>query len=458
MNSRPSLSANWARGYVPGCSISRSMNCGRDRLRTTRSACCSPFASVDGVTRWPTKSYATKAVSLRMSDSRPCSKQHAASGLSGPRIGTSATPSTACSTSTPALSPGNSGRTTKMSATGNLDQRHRQVLFENRARVRFPEKIEQALAKPEVFSQVTNVPQLATLVRGALVARDKVNAAPLADLVQLSLDTMLIVGAGPGFTEYDEFFASALQLVDEVEAREYPVSQLLLSAARFQALLATGDARRRQLIERAVTTSQGPAERLPALLTLAKFWIDVSKYPAARRALAECEELLANGTHTQFEADFETTVGVSYFYTEPDTAQKHFQESVRLGRRRTHEPGIGQAVTTALHFLGRLAANRGDYRHAIELYTEAEELSDDYLTGHGFYHQRIAEILVDHGRLDEARYHLERGSEAFAKIQQVSIGLALLDGVWARLYNRQGELVKAEETLRKALHLSRAHN
>jgi hypothetical protein len=69
----------------------------------------------------------------------------------------------------------------------------------------------------------------------------------------------------------------------------------------------------------------------------------------------------------------------------------------------------------------------------------------------------VAEILVDHGSIKDALYHLERGSESFAKVRQVSTGLALMDGIWARWHVRQAEFDKAEKTLRTAIRRGREH-
>jgi hypothetical protein len=330
-----------------------------------------------------------------------------------------------------------------------------QQLFVQRACVKFPAKIMQALDDPDSFAAPEKVSELVSLVQGALVVSAELEATKLTKLIQLSFDTLLIVGAEPGFGEYQEFFDSSLTLIEILKERGAPISRLLLSAARFQAGLANGARLRRRLIERAVATSTTPDELLPALLTLAKFLIDISDYPGSRRVLSRCKSVLSDGKHPEFESDLEATTALSYYYSEPDIARRHFVEAIRLGRDYMNEPETRQPAANATHFLGRLAADNREYRPAIELFTEAEKLSDDYLTGHGFYHQRIAEILVDNGMPEETYYHLKQGSETFKRIGQVSNGLALLEGVWARWYLREGDQVNAEKALHAAIGRSR---
>jgi tetratricopeptide (TPR) repeat protein len=333
-----------------------------------------------------------------------------------------------------------------------------QMLFEAQARKRFPEKIEEALVNSRTLSTPTKMPALATLLRAAVVAADEIATDKLAELVRFSLDTILIVGVGPEFSEYMEFAASALQLIELIEVRGAGVSALLLRAARFQAGLGNGSPERRRLIERAVAASQSTSEKIPALLTLARFEADLGHYRSAKRKLNACQGILPHSGHRYGLPDFHTTSGFYYFHvSDRDRARRHFNEAIRLGRGQMHEPGVSQAVSTAIHFLGLIAADQGECVRAIQLFTQAEELADPYLTGHGYYHLRVAELLLTGGRESEIRFHLQKASEIFMTTQQVSTGRAMLDGVWAIYHLRLRELDAAEELLEKALSLSRIH-
>jgi hypothetical protein len=232
---------------------------------------------------------------------------------------------------------------------------------------------------------------------------------------------------------------------------------LRLAAARFEARVGNGNQRRRSLIEEAATASLNSAEHVAALLTLAKFHIDVSDYRASRRVLTECRRIVVAGVPAEFVVDVETTTGISYYYTDPDNARQYFERAVALGRECMSESRVNQAVASAIHYLGRLAHDRGDQQVALEHYVTAERLSDNYLTGHGFYHQRLAEILVAHGPAEQAHYHLVRAGAVFALAGQVSIAVAVLDGTWMRYHVRLGHIGEAERIAVHGLALSREH-
>ncbi|MFE0252244.1 tetratricopeptide repeat protein [Streptomyces sp. NPDC059010] len=326
-----------------------------------------------------------------------------------------------------------------------------QLLSLREATREFPLRIDAALAAPSSFAATAQIPRLATLLDGALLVQEELDSPRLGDLVALAMDTFLTVGAGSEYRYYTEFLADALELIQTLEGRGAAVSSHYLAAARFQAGLANGDPVRRGFIERAVSIAHPGRERLVAQLTLARFCVDTSEYSQAREVLARCENALSTDGAGFLRADFETTTGLSYYYTDPTTAREHFEKAVRLGRQGPDVPAVTQPMATALHYLGRLAAARGEHRAAIELFAEAEQCSDDYLTGHGYYHQRIAEILIDHGPADDARYHLRRAEETFALVGQRSNGYQLLQGTWARWHLRQGETVEASKILNTAI-------
>jgi tetratricopeptide (TPR) repeat protein len=252
------------------------------------------------------------------------------------------------------------------------------------------------------------------------------------------------------------FLRDALSLIDILAERGAPVSEHLLSAARFQALLANGDHVRRGFIERAVTSSQSADERMRALLTLSRYRTDVSDYHGARRALAECAELLGDEDLAPWRPEYEWSLGVAHFYADPARSSGHFEEAVRLSRPLLLDsPGVRQPLASSLHYLGRLAAAGQEFARALELFVQAERVSDDYLSSHGFYHQRVAEVLIDHGTLPEAEFHLLQSQRTFDQVGQKSSGMSLLGGLWSRFYLRGGEFNKADAALTAAITKSR---
>lgn len=322
----------------------------------------------------------------------------------------------------------------------------------------YPVRISYAVAHPEAFATSESIPRLARLVNGALVVADTIESERITSLLDLAFETLLTVGAGSGFRDYVELRDDALRLIDILAKRGAPISNHLLSAARFQSLLANSDSHhvRRTFIERAVSSSQSADERIRALLTLSRYHTDVSDYDGARHALDECAELLRDEALALWRPEYVWTLGLTYFYADPARSSRNFEEAVRLGRPILDNPVVRLPVARSLHYLGRLAASRHEFARALELFVEAERISNDDLIGHGFYHQRMAEVLVDHGTLEEAEFHLRHGQLAFDQVGQKSSGMALLGGTWARFYVRVGALDKADVALAAAIAKSRA--
>ncbi|MEV7331386.1 hypothetical protein [Micromonospora sp. NPDC093244] len=299
--------------------------------------------------------------------------------------------------------------------------------------------------------------KLVTLTGGVLFAADRMESSTIGPFVTLSIDTLLTVGAGTDFRDYEEFLANALDLIHVLARRGAPVSSHYLSAARFQASIANGAALRRYFIEQAVATSRTVDEEAAALLTLAKYLVDVSDYDAARSALQRCSVAMSRVDEAHLRVDHAMTLGMTYYFSEPETSRAHFESAITIGRNHSTDRRVRQPLAMALHYLGRLSADGGEPAVAIRLFCEAEAFSDDYLTGHGYFHQRIAEVLVDHGSLQEAEYHLEAAKRTFTIVGEASSGSHVLHGTWARWFVRAGDLRSAVDTLQAALQQSRRH-
>ncbi|KKK06924.1 hypothetical protein [Micromonospora sp. HK10] len=329
--------------------------------------------------------------------------------------------------------------------------------FDAEGERQFPRLAQAALADPGKHASARGVRKLVTLTGGVLFAADHMDSSTIGRFITLSIDTLLTVGAGTDFRDYEEFLANALDLINLLRARGAPVSGHYLSVARFQAGIANGAALRREFIEQAVATSRTGDEEATALLTLAKYLIDVSDYDGARSALLRCSVAMREVDEAHLRVDHATTLGMTYYFSEPAISRAHFESAVTIGRNHSTDRRVRQPLAMALHYLGRLSADGGEPADAIRLLCEAEALSDDYLTGHGYFHQRLAEVLVDHGPLWEAEYHLRAAERTFAIVGEASSGLHVLHGTWARWFVRTGDLQSAVDTLRAAVQRSRRH-
>ncbi|MFD4559088.1 tetratricopeptide repeat protein [Streptomyces sp. NPDC058469] len=333
-------------------------------------------------------------------------------------------------------------------------------------RRQWADRIHQAMASPERFRQRSELMELVNLVRLALVVQRRCQTQDLTTLLDLSFEALLTIGAAglqqddaedetEGFRGHNDFLREALQLIDILEQRGASVSPQYLAAARFQAGVLNGSADRRHYIERAVDTAQQPQEQVTALLTLARFHVDIGQYAQARKVLQICGPLI-NQELQIFRTDFERSLGLTYYYSHPRMARQHFENAVASARDFPNDPHVQQAMAAAHHYLGRLAADSGDHYRAIELFAEADSQHDGYIASHGFYHQRVAEILVDHGTLEDTAYHLDQAEQAFDRVDHDSNGRTLLAGTRARFHRRQGNVQTAEEILERFVAKSRA--
>ncbi|MFG1913237.1 tetratricopeptide repeat protein [Micromonospora sp. NPDC048898] len=329
--------------------------------------------------------------------------------------------------------------------------------FDAEGERQFPRLAQEALADPRKHASTQGVRKLVTLTSGVLFAADQMDSSTIGRFITLSIDTLLTVGAGTDFRDYEEFLTNAMDLIHLLEKRGVSVSGHYLSAARFQAGIANGAALRRDFIEKAVTTSHTTDEEATALLTLAKYLVDVSDYDGARAALLRCKVAMGEAGEAHLRVDHDMTLGLTYYFSDPETSRAHFQSAVTIGRNHSADRRFRQPLATALHYLGRLSVDRGEPADAIRLLCEAEAFSDDYLTGHGYFHQRLAEVLVDHGSVREAEYHLRAAERTFAIVGQASSGVHVLHGTWARWFVRTGDLRSAVDTLRAAVQQSRRH-
>lgn len=337
------------------------------------------------------------------------------------------------------------------------DRTRWQRRFDAEGERQFPRLVEAALTNPEQYASTHAARKLVILMGGVLFAADEIDSDTIDHFVTFSIDTLLTIGAGSGFRDYEEFLDNALDLVRVLETRGAPVSSHYLAAARFQAGIANGAALRRNFIERAVATSRTDDETAAALLALAKYLVDVSDYDGARAALVRCSAAIGGSEQAHLRVDHAVTLGLTFYFSEPDSSRTHFETAVTIGRNHTTDRRVHQPLATALHYLGRLAADGGEPADAVRLFCEAEGFSDDYLTGHGYFHQRVAEVLVDHGSRKEAEYHLRAAERTFTIVGQASSGLHVLHGTRARWFVRTGDLQSALETLRAAVRDSRRH-
>jgi tetratricopeptide (TPR) repeat protein len=284
------------------------------------------------------------------------------------------------------------------------------------------------------------------------------DAIPTDALLLLTLEQMTLAGGGRNFRLTDELLAAANGIIDRLQEAGHPTADLLLALARYHASSATGGHDRRRAVRRALANATDDGERIRALLTLARVELDVSRYSKARKLLSQCQRA-PEAVRDRYRQQILVTIAMTRFYDDIAQAQRLCTEALQGD---DDPPGtvVGrqQPRAEALHYLGRMAAFHGHHQEALGLYVEAQEHSEGRLTGRGFHHLRMAEVLMSHDLRAETDYHFAESRRQFRQGQEASAGEALLDASFASYLQRTDRQEEALETLSDAVERSRTKN
>lgn len=284
-----------------------------------------------------------------------------------------------------------------------------------------------------------------------------VDSVPVAEFVEVSLEAAVMAGPGRGFRLAGDFLDAIDRIIELLASYDRPVTSLLLAKARYQAVLNSTGKERSDSINRAISVSRSPEERASALLMLAEYHIDSSKYRKARSASRTCDRMLANSSLRKvYAAEISTIIGQSYFFTSVNESERHFSAAIAAGSGLLEVDSARFAVSTAHHYLGRIQAMRGEFKNSLESYVAAEKISDHRLAASGWYHLRVAEVLFQCGTDNEIYYHLNEAQRIFAQGQVISSGDVILNATWARYYTHIGDRDSAEHLLIKAVNSAHA--
>lgn len=292
------------------------------------------------------------------------------------------------------------------------------------------------------------IDHLAVLLQRVAQRLKEVERAPIAEFLGVALDAAVIAGPGRTFGMTNDFLDAADAIIDLLAARDQPVTDLLLAKARYLAVLDNTGQPRADSINRAINASKSAGERARALLMLAEYYIDSSRYRKARRVAGACEKMLTGSSldHVYY-AEILTVTGLSYFFTNINKSEKYFVAAIDRGESLHEHPEVRSAISTAYHYLGRIQAARREFENALGSYVIGERLSDHRLAGTGWYHLRMGEVLLDCGHRNEVYYHLRRAQRIFELGQVISSGDVVLNATWSRYYVWTGDLESAEKLL-----------
>ncbi|MDF9817210.1 hypothetical protein [Streptomyces sp. SPB162] len=279
------------------------------------------------------------------------------------------------------------------------------------------------------------------------------------------LDSMIMQGeSSSSFGEDKAFLGKAVRAVQAISDAAGGTTALWLAVATCHANLDNASDERQRAIHNAARFAAVNDDAVRSRNVLAHYLIDTSQYAKALRILANTEaQFAASAVAASHWAELLAARGMCYFYTDPDGADAWFQRAIAVGSGDAaadlrDDPLLAQAVSTALHYRGRVAASRGEYQSALLHFVEAQELAPGRLVGRGFHHVRLAEILLRHGPIHEAEYHLLEAERINHQARQFGVGAAQLQNAWAEFHIVKGDHQRAEHSLRKALQAAQSNN
>ncbi|ADJ44191.1 hypothetical protein AMES_2368 [Amycolatopsis mediterranei S699] len=247
----------------------------------------------------------------------------------------------------------------------------------------------------------------------------------------------------------------------QLHARGNRTTDIRLLLARYSAALSNGGRRRLEIIRSAISESRDADEKLRAVLVLAKYHIDISDYDAAFRYLDECEALAEEAGTGRFEIyDVHTTRGIALFYNNIRLARHSLARGVSC-ELASSSPAVCRATASALHYLGRIQATRGDHRGALTHVVAAQHIKDTLNPESGqlgFFHLRTGEILLAAGNTSAGKDHLREAGRLFHDVHSRSTAEAQLNSTLAGVAAAEGNTAAAEKLLHEALASARRDN
>jgi hypothetical protein len=330
-----------------------------------------------------------------------------------------------------------------------------------RERIRLAVKRETSLLR-QASSDVesADIDRLTDLLQRAVDWGATADDDGFVDFVASTVDVVVRQGVGEEFRRPDELIEAMDGAAAALARRGRPTTDLHLARATYLATLSNGGPARRAAIESAITSAQSPEELLRARLTLARFCIDVSDYEKARQIADECEQMALSTPHGgAARIEILATRTLATYYVDHQRATPGFQQIIDLARAFPNSAEIQRIAGEAHHFLGRTHALNREYEPALLEMVEGQRLAwrsgVQQRKSLAFFHIRMADVLLDAGSLDDARYHVEEASWLLRVVQESSAAEAQVDVLAARLHLHRGDWRWAEEVLRSAIAVMR---
>jgi tetratricopeptide (TPR) repeat protein len=238
------------------------------------------------------------------------------------------------------------------------------------------------------------------------------------------------------------------------------VSALHLARDAYYRTLNTDSAERFTSITAAVTSaSDGSDQWARAMARLSWYHIDTSRYSQALREAKRLRRGFGDEVPDVHRCAVLTLSGVALYTSLRNLRQaaKHLTTAAAMPNP-TGDVDMTEWISTARHYLGRIAETEGRFDRALALYLDALRLRETGLEdvlSTGFAHLRIAEPLIASGLLPAARDHLDEASRQIETASNFSAAMLQRDLGYAAWDAARGDDTAAEQTVLDALDRAR---
>ncbi|WP_405964941.1 hypothetical protein OG713_36215 [Streptomyces sp. NBC_00723] len=291
---------------------------------------------------------------------------------------------------------------------------------------------------------------------------DSVDQRQLADFTERFAE--MVIGVG-GARQADEILAVLDSAIRRSLESGSQVGSLYLAKASVLGMgIAESEERHELYVEAVAAASPGTADWMRAMLALARYRTDTSRYGDALKLCREIRRHISDAT-----ADFECGVlaeeGIARFtsFRQLRAAEESLAHACgSTWEDRAHDiQAVARWVASAYHYRARLADLDGDHAPALELYLRGAEFQrlcpqETYSTA--FVHLRISEPLISMALFDDAQEHLNEAQRGFDNCRNKASGDQQAQLGSATLAAARGDIAKARGLIETVLEEARAKN
>jgi len=268
-------------------------------------------------------------------------------------------------------------------------------------------------------------------------------AAYITELIRL------MENAGAGL----DFRVAMDKALNFYETTGQPVVDLYLAKVEYLRLTDTESKQKEDTLRIANVSAQSAQDRLKVSLKLIQYYIDTSQYELAIEVSETCQTLIAENEELKaYLPKVYDLAGITYYYHfNYSTAHEYLLQAVELGQslHDTHTTG------EALHYLGRIAMDRGDAQQAMEYFISGWQSQPENLADSAWYHLRMGNLLVNAGLIQQARDHYQNAQDLFMRIGYDGSALVQVELGWGDTCRADRDYAVAKRHYQQALRFAK---